>query len=87
MGLQEALNAAFDGRIDSLFIECERPNWGCYDEQSRNLQIHLEQQAGDIDLVKEAIYRTFSQGGEVYALEKVVAPKPAQERALALLRY
>jgi hypothetical protein len=83
--LQTILEAAHDGRVDTLFLRDDAVAWGSFDTTARSLTHHLERSEGDVDLFDLAARQTFVNAGTVYVL-------PADEmigdvRAAATFRY
>ena len=77
--------AAYDGRIDTLFVPVGVQQWGMFDRESRTVQAHQEAETGDEDLLDVAAMYTLLRRGTVYA----VTPDELPDRSLAaaLLRY
>jgi hypothetical protein len=77
--------AAYDGRIDTLFVPVGVQQWGMFDRESRTVQAHQEAETGDEDLLDVAAMYTLLRRGTVYA----VTPDELPNRSLAaaLLRY
>jgi hypothetical protein len=77
--------AAYDGRIDTLFVPVGVQQWGMFDRESRTVQAHQQAEAGDEDLLDVAAMYTLLRRGTVYA----VTPDELPDRSLAaaLLRY
>jgi hypothetical protein len=83
--LEAILGAALDGRVESLLVDLDTDRWGRWDEPSRQLQIHRERQAGDIDLLDLAAVLALGTGAEVHALRTGWAH--ASDGVAAVLRY
>ena len=79
------LTAAYDGRIDTLFVSVGLQQWGVFHEESRTVDVHRDAVAGDEDLLDTAAMYTLLTRGTVYA----IAPDqmPDQTPAAAILRY
>jgi hypothetical protein len=79
------VTAAYDGRIDTLFVAIGVQQWGLFHSDSRTVEAHQEAMAGDEDLLDVAAMYTLLRRGSVYA----VAPEqmPEQTPAAAILRY
>jgi hypothetical protein len=77
--------AAFDGRIDTLFVAIGVQQWGMFDRENRTVDVHQEAVAGDEDLLDVAAMYTLLRGGTVYALAAEEVPE--QTPAAAILRY
>lgn len=77
--------AAYDGRIDTLFVAAGTQQWGIFTPETRDVQIHRETEEQDEDLLDFAAVHTFINGGTVY----VVAPDaiPGGQHAAAVFRY
>jgi hypothetical protein len=77
--------AAYDGRIDTLFVAVGVQQWGSFAPETRDLQVHREAAAHDEDLLDFAAVHTFINGGTVYA----VAPDrvPGRHHVAAVFRY
>jgi hypothetical protein len=84
--LEDVIPAAFDGRIETLFVARGQRRWGSFDTQTRELQLFEEPRNGSEDLLDLAAVRTFMNGGTVYALEGDQLPEGAQPVA-AIFRY
>lgn len=84
--LDEVVTAAFDGRIDTLFVAETDQRWGHFDPEKREVQHFDEPQNGADDLLDFAAVRTFMNGGTVYALESDRLPEAAGSVA-AIFRY
>lgn len=84
--LDEVVTAAFDGRVDTLFVAETDERWGHFDPAEREVQHYDEPQNGAEDLLDYAAVRTFMNGGTVYALEGDRLPEAAGSVA-AIFRY
>jgi hypothetical protein len=83
--LEEAVSAAYYGRVDQLFVAVDVQTWGKFDPQNDEMQIHDEPQPGDEDLLDAAAVQTILNGGMVYALPPDNVPDAAQ--VAAIFRY
>jgi len=78
------VQAAFDGRVEALFVAVDRVAWGQFDPQTRRVQLHHRRGNGDVDLVNLAAALTLCHDGDVYAsMPKEFEPGAAA----ALFRY
>jgi hypothetical protein len=77
--------AAYDGRVDTLFIAVDRQQWGSFDGESRTVQAHREAMAGDDDLLDVAAMYTLLKRGTIYAVG--LDQMPECTPAAAILRY
>src|SRR4029077_8562969 len=73
----EILQAAHDGRIDTLFVARGVRLWGTYDPKARAIRIQenqTTQRKGNEDLLDLAAIQTFQNGGQVYAVPQQEVP-------------
>jgi hypothetical protein len=77
--------AAYDGRIDTLFVAVNVQQWGVFRSESREVEVHQEAAAGDEDLLDVAATYTLLRRGTVYAV--VPEHMPDGTAAAAILRY
>jgi len=77
--------AAFQGRVEALFVPVGRQVWGRFHPSSAETEIHEEQQPGDLDLLDFAAGQAMANGAMVFA----VAPEnvPNGDLAAAVYRY
>ena len=77
--------AAYDARVDTLFVAVGMQQWGSFDADSRTVEVHQEAIAGHEDLLDAAAIHTLLGRGTVHAL----APEQMPDRtpAAAVLRY
>lgn len=83
--LTQIVEAAYYGKIDSLFVPIGEQSWGRFDEERDTVHHSAEQQNGHHDLINAAAIKTLTQGGNVYALEKDKMPQNAA--IAAIFRY
>jgi len=57
--------AAFDGRVDTLFIDRDAERWGTLDPAARSVEVHAEPRDGDRELIDMAVHFTLRHGGDV----------------------
>lgn len=79
------VTAAYDGRIDTLFIAVDRQQWGFFDAEGRNVELHQGAVAGDDELLDVAAAYTLLKRGTIYAVE--FEQMPEHTPAAAILRY
>lgn len=82
--LEDIVNASADGRVDTLLVADGVEEWGTFDVQRREVEIHLRPEPGDEDLVHRAALETLRRGGHVVALPADLLDGLA---ARAALRY
>jgi len=63
--LSEVLIAAFDGRVDTLFVDQSAQRWGTLDPGARRVVVHNQPREGDRDLIDMAVRLTLQHGGDV----------------------
>lgn len=83
--VKEVIPAAYYGRIEQLFVAVGVQQWGSFDPQSSELEIHPDTQPGDEDLLNSAAIQTLLNGGEVYAVPPDEVPGSAP--LAAVFRY
>lgn len=83
--LNEAVPAAYFGRIDRLFVAVGVQKWGTFNPDTSQIQVHPDAEVGDEDLLNAAAIQTLLNGGTVYAVppEKV----PDEAPLAAIFRY
>lgn len=64
------VQAAYYGRIDSLFVAIDQEQWGTFDLATSTLHLHERAEPGDEDLLDLAATQTILHGGAVYAAEQ-----------------
>lgn len=85
--LEQVVQAAYWGQIDTLFVERGQHVWGHFDADANRVQVSDkdEPEPGDYDLLDLAARRTLAKGGTVFALKSERMPGKAS--AAAILRY
>jgi len=83
--MKQAVLAAHDGRISTLFVATDVQQWGKLDPESRKIRLYEERGPGLEDLLDLAAVHTLTKGGTVYA----VAPEqvPGGTAIGAIFRY
>ncbi len=82
---KEAIPAAYYGRVEQLFVAVGVQQWGNFDPQAMELQMHADAEPGDEDLLNAAAVQTLLNGGKVYAVEPEKVPDAAP--LAAVFRY
>lgn len=82
---QEAIPAAYYGRVAQLFVPVGVQKWGVFDPQANALAMHSEAEPGDEDLLNLAAIQTLLNGGTVYAVKPEEVPESAP--LAAVFRY
>jgi hypothetical protein len=83
--LREVVAAAFEGRIDTLFVDLHSLRWGAFDPQTGRLEEHPSHQPGDDDLLDLAAVEAIVRRGTVHSVEP--AQVPGGRDAAAIFRY
>jgi hypothetical protein len=78
------VEAAADGRVETLFVAVDRCAWGRFDSSNRRVEMHHVRAAGDEDLVNLAAVLTLRHDGAVYAS---MPEEISGSAAAALFRY
>lgn len=83
--IKEVALAAYQGRVESLFVAIGVQQWGIFDENTGTVCLHQKEEAGDGDILDFVAAHTILKGGAVYAVE----PKKVPDNSLlaAVLRY
>ena len=77
--------AAYDGRIETLFVALDQQQWGTYDPATRQVRMAQEGGATSEDLLNVAAIQIFLNSGTVYAVEPDAVP--GQSSVAAVFRY
>lgn len=83
--LEETVPAAYYGRVEQLFVAVGVQQWGKFDPEANQIQVHPDAQPGDEDLLDSAAIQTILNGGTVYAVEPDQVPEEAP--LAAVFRY
>jgi hypothetical protein len=83
--VKQAVLAAYDGRISTLFVALGVQQWGAFDLESRKIHLYEEGRPGIEDLLDFAAVNTLTKGGTVYAVEPEQVPGETQ--VAAIFRY
>jgi hypothetical protein len=83
--VKQAVLAAYDGRVSTLFVATGVQEWGQFDPESRKIQLYKERRPGMEDLLDSTAVHTLTKGGTVYA----VSPEqvPGETAIAAIFRY
>ncbi len=81
----QIIQAAFYGRIETLFAALGQQMWGRFDPETGTVELHQEKERGDGDLLNAAVIQTMINGGTVY----VARPEEMPDRNIlaAVYRY
>ena len=79
------IEAAGHGRVDTLFVAGNQHQWGVYDRQTGQIELHDEEQPGSEDLLDLAAVQTLLNRGSVYTVAREDVPSGG--KLAAILRY
>ena len=83
--LEKIVPAAYDGRVETLFVAAGVPQWGVFNPVTNEIELHDPIESGDEHLLDSAAVQTYLKGGIVYAVEPESVPGGTS--AAAVLRY
>jgi hypothetical protein len=83
--LKVIVPAAYEGRVDLLFVAVGIQYWGSFHPHTHAVDLHQEAEPGDEDLLDFAAIHTLLHGGIVFAVEPQEVPDEAS--IAALFRY
>lgn len=85
--LQSVLTAAFDGRVEDLFVAEHEQVWGIFDSDRRQVVVKKQEDEDKrvVELLDEAVYWTFCKKGTVYVRKR--HDMPGNSIICARLRY
>lgn len=83
--LSQIVEAAYYGKIDSLFVTIGEHSWGRFDRKKDTVHHSSNRQNGEYDLINAAAIKTMTQGGNVYALDRENMPQAST--VAAIFRY
>ena len=83
--LEAVVGAAYEGRVETLFVALGRQVWGVFDPSTGRVQQHKEAPFGDVDLLDLAAAHTLSHGRTVYAVEPEQVPSKTDVAAIFFL--
>lgn len=81
----EILPAAYQGKIETLFVNPGIHQWGRFDSRGQSVVEHANPEPGDDELVNLAAMHTFENRGEV--VPRSAAEMPSQQPLAAIFRY
>ena len=82
---REVVPAAFQGRVEQLFVAVGKQQWGSFNEKTQKVRISRNHRTGDRDLLNRAAIETYLQGGSVYAVDPEQVP--GGNKLAAVFRY
>jgi len=82
---KEIVRAACDGRVGLLFIATGHSQWGIFDSESKDVQLHQKMEPRSEDLSDFSAIQTLLNGGTVYSLSH--DKMPDEKPIAAVFRY
>jgi hypothetical protein len=83
--LEAVVAAAYEGRVETLFVALGRQVWGVFDPAAGRVERHEEALVGDVDLLDFAAAHALAHGRTVYALEPAQVPSGTDVAAIFCL--
>jgi Bacterial archaeo-eukaryotic release factor family 7 len=83
--LRAIIPAAYNGRVEALFLAIGQQQWGSFDPVSGALALHEGVSPRGSELLNQAVGQTLRHGGTVYAVNQQQMPEGAA--LAAILRY
>jgi hypothetical protein len=83
--VEAVVPAAFNGRVDSLFVAVDQHQWGHFDPTANAVNLHPQRETGDEDLLDFAAIHTFLNRGTIYTVPPETIPEQAP--LAAVFRY
>jgi hypothetical protein len=80
--LEVVVAAAYEGRVETLFVALDRQVWGVFDPSTGRVEQHEQTLSGDVDLLDLAAAHTLAHGRTVYAVEPEQLPSGADMAAI-----
>ncbi len=82
----DIIPAAYEGKIDTLFLENREEIWGSYDEKNMSVKVDEAQYDSNTSLMNLAAAKVIETGGKVFLIESAFMPEK-ESKMNALLRY
>jgi len=79
---KDIVRAAYEGRIDTLFIAQDVDKWGNFDAATEQVRMHPLPQPGDISLLNLAAELTLHHRGDVFLLPRARVPRNSPMAAI-----
>lgn len=83
--LETVVQAAYYERVDVLFVALDAHEWGTFDPETGEVQVHDQPSTGNQDLLDFAAVHTLRNSGTVYTVP--TAGMPGSANLAAVLRY
>ena len=79
------MTAAFEGRVETLFVAKNKQIWGQFDPEKRQVTVKKQDEQEVDNLLDEAVFLTLNTKGTVYV--KNIEDMPINTVVCAQLRY
>lgn len=79
---REVVTAASAGRVEGLFVARDEQQWGTFDAETGEVELHDERQPGDRDLLDVAAVETMRHDGSLYVVDEGDVPDGGQLAAV-----
>ncbi|WP_373058852.1 hypothetical protein [Zunongwangia sp. H14] len=73
--VSDIIPAAFEGKIDTLFLENRGEVWGTYNEENRKVETEEQRSSKNTSLTNLAAAKVIENGGAVYLVEHAFMPE------------
>jgi len=83
--LEAVVAAAYQGRVETLFVSLGRQAWGVLDPAAGKVELHKKALFGDVDLLDLAAAHTLTHGRTVYAVQPEHLPSGTDVAAIFCL--
>lgn len=83
--IDEIIPAAYDGKVEFLFLDNTIDKWGIFNHHNNKIEFHENENINNEDLMEYVSLLTLSRGGKVFALDSKEIPN--EENIAAVLRY
>jgi len=77
---------AFEGKIDTLFLENRTELWGSFEESTQKVNVHQEREKDSRSLMNLAARQVLKNDGKVYLIDSAFMPTK-EAKMNAILRY
>jgi hypothetical protein len=83
--IRRGLPAAFSGRVETRFVRADQHVWGSCPAAGDDVEVHVNQDANDMDLLDIAAAESYRHGGTVHHVPAV--EMPTADWGAAVLRF
>lgn len=86
--VNQIVTAAFNGRVDTLFVAKQKHQWGRFNETSQEVELHDNFNYGDVCLVSRSAVQTILNGGNAFVVDVNELPENKKDTKMAaMLRF